>query len=139
MSELIAGFQSLPSEYQRVLQLAQDQHQISVAPLQTLVGGWSGAMVYLVSVTHLPSQRVEHFILKLDRKSKTARSDELSRHAAAQSKSPAEFARHHLATLAFERVEAEARSPFSTASPVNRFSPIVHFPTTVNSSNWRRS
>src|SRR5215207_3801537 len=107
MSELIAGFQSLPSEYQRVLQLAQDQHQISVAPLQTLVGGWSGAMVYLVSVTHLPSQRVEHFILKLDRKSKTARSDELSRHAAAQSKSPAEFARHHLATLAFERVEAE--------------------------------
>ena len=107
MSELTAGFQSLPSEYQRVLQLAQDQHQISVAPLQTLVGGWSGAMVYLVSVTYVASQRVEHFILKLDRKSAKARSDELSRHVTAQSKSPAEFARDHLATLAFERVEAD--------------------------------
>src|SRR5215813_1901139 len=70
MSELTAGFQSLPPEYQRVLLLAQDQHQISVAPLQTLVGGWSGAMVFLVSVTPLASQRVEHLILKLDRKSK---------------------------------------------------------------------
>jgi len=108
MSELTAGFQSLPPEYQRVLLLAQDQHQISVTPLQTLVGGWSGAMVFLVSVTYLAqgSPRVEHYILKLDRKSKTARSDETSRHATAQSNSPAEFARDHLATLAFERVEA---------------------------------
>jgi predicted ATPase len=63
-------------------------------------------MVYLVSVTHLTSRQVEHFILKLDRKSAKSRSDELSRHATAQSKSPAEFARDHLATLAFERVEA---------------------------------
>src|SRR5215813_5566015 len=107
MSELTAGFQSLPPEYQRVLLLAQDQHQISVAPLQTLVGGWSGAMVFLVSVTSLTSQRVEHLILKLDRKSKTARSDEISRHVTAQGKSPEEFARAHLATLVFERVEAD--------------------------------
>ena len=107
MSELVTGFQSLPPEYQRVLQLAQEQHQISVAPLQTLVGGWSGAMVFLVSVTYQSNQRVEHFVLKLDRKSANARSDELSRHVTAQSKSPAEFARDHLATLAFERVEAE--------------------------------
>jgi hypothetical protein len=41
-------------------------------------------MVYLVSVTYQVSGRVEHFILKLDRKSKTARSDELSRHGAEQ-------------------------------------------------------
>jgi len=107
VSELTPGFQSLPPEYQRVLILLQDQHQISVSPLQTLVGGWSGAMVYLVSVTYLASKRVEHFILKLDRKSAKARSDELSRHATAQSKSPAEFARDHLATLAFKRVEAD--------------------------------
>jgi predicted ATPase/class 3 adenylate cyclase len=107
VSELTPGFQSLPPEYQRVLILTQDQHQISVSPLQTLVGGWSGAMVYLVSVTYLASRRVEHFILKLDRKSAKARSDELSRHATAQSKSPAEFGRDHLATLAFELVEAD--------------------------------
>jgi len=107
MSELTVGFQSLPPEYQRVLQLTQDLHQISVAPLQTLVGGWSGAMVYLVSVTYQDSKKVEHFILKLDRKNANARSDELSRHATVRSQSPAEFVRDHLATLAFERVEAE--------------------------------
>src|SRR5678815_2050149 len=107
MPELTPSFQSLPPEYQRVIQLAQDQHQIQVAPLQTLVGGWSGAMVFLVSVTYQTNQQVEHLILKLDRKSPKARSDELSRHVTAQSKSPAEFARDHLATLAFERVEAE--------------------------------
>jgi predicted ATPase/Tfp pilus assembly protein PilF len=107
MSELNAGFQSLPPEYQRVLQLAQDQHGIRVAPLQTLVGGWSGAMVYLVSVTYENSGRVEHLILKLDRKSKTARSDEISRHNTARRASPPDFGRDHLATLAFERVEAD--------------------------------
>jgi len=107
MPELTARFQSLPPEYQRVLQLAQNQHQISVSPLQTLVGGWSGAMVYLVSVTYLDSQKVEHFILKLDRKSPKARTDELARHVSVQNKSPAEFGRNHLATLAFERLEAD--------------------------------
>ena len=107
MSELTSSFQSLPPEYQRVLLLAQDQNQISVALLQTLVGGWSGAMVFLVSVTYLTNQRMEHFVLKLDRKSPKARSDETSRHVTVQSKSPAEFARNHLATLAFERVEAD--------------------------------
>ena len=109
MSELAPSFQSLPPEYQRVLQQAQDQHQILVTPLQTLVGGWSGAMVYLVSVAYQAAAipRVEHLILKLDRKSQKARSDEMSRHDTARSKSPAEFGRNHLATLAFERVEAE--------------------------------
>src|SRR4026208_711950 len=107
MPELTPSFQSLPPEYQRVIQLAQDQHQISVSPLQTLVGGWSGAMVFLVSVIHESNQRMEHFILKLDRKSAKARSDETSRHVSARSKSPVDFARDHLATLAFERVEAD--------------------------------
>lgn len=107
MSELVEGFRSLPSEYQQVLTLAQDQHQISAAPLQTLVGGWSGAMVFLVSVTHQTSGRVEHLILKLDRKSKTAKTDETSRHNTVQSKSPADFVNEHLAALAFERVEAD--------------------------------
>ena len=43
MPELTTDFQSLPEEYQRVIRLAQDQYQITVAPLQLLVGGWSGA------------------------------------------------------------------------------------------------
>lgn len=107
MSELNAGFKSLPPEYQRVLELAQDQHGILLAPLQTLVGGWSGAMVFLVSVTHPERGVVEHLILKLDRKGKAARSDEMARHSAAQARSPAEFVRDHFASLAFDRVEAE--------------------------------
>jgi hypothetical protein len=90
MSELRAGFQSLPPEYQRVLDLAQEQHQIRIAPLQTLVGSWSGTMVFLVSVTHLPNQGVEHLILKLDRKSKAGRSAlEETDPAAAQTKGKA--------------------------------------------------
>lgn len=107
MSELTAGFESLPEEYQRVLVLTQDRYQIAVAPLQTLVGGWSGAMVFLVSVSWNESKRVEHCILKLDRKSKTARSDEVTRHNAVMQKSTPDFARQHIAELVFDRVEHE--------------------------------
>src|SRR6185295_17409426 len=107
MSELTVGFQSLPPEYQRVLMLAQDQHQISVAPLQTLVGGWSGAFVYLVSVASNETGRVEHCILKLDRRGKNAKSDEVTRHNTVRSKASPEFARAHIAELVFDRVEHE--------------------------------
>ena len=72
MPELTTDFQSLPEEYQHIIRLAQDQYNITVAPLQLLVGGWSGAVVYLVSVSANETKRVEHCILKLDRKSKTA-------------------------------------------------------------------
>ena len=106
MPELAAAFQSLPPEYQRIIQLAQEQHQITVTPLQTLAGGWSGALIYLVSVSP-ETGPVRHLILKLDRKSKTARGDEISRHVTAHGQSPAAFARAHLAELAYERVEAE--------------------------------
>ena len=68
MSELKAGFESLPEDYQHVLWLARERHQITIAPLQTLVGGWSGAMVFLVSVAWNETKRVEHCILTLDRK-----------------------------------------------------------------------
>lgn len=107
MPELTDGFQSLPSEYQHVIRLAQDAYKIAIAPLQLLVGGWSGAMVYLVSVSFEETRRVEHCILKLDRKSKNARSDEVTRHNTVMSKSTAEFARGHIAELVFERVEHE--------------------------------
>ena len=107
MSVLTNGFETLPPEYQRVLALAQEQHQISVAFLETLVGGWSGAMVFLVSISWNATKHVEHCILKLDRKSKTARSDEVTRHTAVIAGAPPEFVRAHIAELVFDRVEHE--------------------------------
>jgi len=107
MPELTTDFQSLPAEYQQAIQLAQEQHHISIRPLQLLVGGWSGAVVYLVSVAWHADQRVEHCILKLDRKRKTARSDEVTRHNTVLEKATPEFARAHIAELVFDRVEQE--------------------------------
>ncbi len=107
MPELTTDFTSLPEEYQQVIQLAQSTHNISVAPLQLLVGGWSGAVVYLVSVSFNETQRVEHCILKLDRKSKTAKSDEVTRHNTVMDKSTPEFARNHIAELVFDLVEQD--------------------------------
>src|SRR5215208_4379371 len=107
MPELTTDFQSLPEEYQHVIRLAQDQYQITVAPLQLLVGGWSGAVVYLVSVSANEPKRVEHCILKLDRKGKNARSDEVTRHNTVMSKSTPAFARAHIPELVFDRVEHE--------------------------------
>uniref|UniRef100_A0A7C4KHC8 Tetratricopeptide repeat protein n=1 Tax=Anaerolinea thermolimosa TaxID=229919 RepID=A0A7C4KHC8_9CHLR len=107
MSELITDFQSLPGEYQRILQLTQDIYKVSVAPLQLLVGGWSGAMVYLVSVSFHGTNQVEHCILKLDRKGKHSSADEATRHNTVISKATPEFARDHIAELVFDRIEHE--------------------------------
>ena len=107
MPELTNDFQSLPEEYQHVIQLAQDSYNITVAPLELLVGGWSGAVVYLVSVSSNETKRVEHCILKLDRKGKSAKSDEVTRHNTVMSKSTPEFAREHIAELVFDRIEQE--------------------------------
>ncbi len=107
MPELITDFQSLPDDYQYLIRLAQDNYNITVAPLQLLVGGWSGAVVYLVSVSANDSKRVEHCILKLDRKGKSSKSDEITRHNIATSKSTLDFARDHIAELVFDRIEHE--------------------------------
>lgn len=107
MSELITDFQSLPGEYQHILQLAQDTYKISVAPLQLLVGGWSGAIVYLVSISFHETHQVEHCILKLDHKGKYPSSDEATRHNTVLSKATPEFARNHIAELVFDRIEHE--------------------------------
>jgi predicted ATPase/class 3 adenylate cyclase len=107
MPELTTDFQSLPEEYQNIIRLAQDKYKITVAPLQLLVGGWSGAFVYLVSVSSNETKRVEHCILKLDRKGKSAKSDEATRHNTVMNKSTSEFARDHIAELVFDRVEQE--------------------------------
>src|SRR5262249_54986546 len=106
ISNLAAGFQSLPVEYQNVIRLAQDQYSIAITPLQALAGGWSGAMVYLVSVAHSDSAQIEHLVLKLDRKNEFSTSDETQRHATAARLAPPDFAAHHLAQMAFDRVEA---------------------------------
>src|SRR4030042_7005737 len=102
MSELAVGFHTLPEEYQHIIRLAQDTYKITVAPLQLLVGGWSGAVVYLVSVSSNETKRVEHCILKLDRKGKSAKSDEVTRHNIVMSKSTSDFARDHIAELVFD-------------------------------------
>jgi predicted ATPase/class 3 adenylate cyclase len=107
MPELTTDFQSLPEEYQQVIRLAQDTFKITVAPLQLLVGGWSGAVVYLVSVSSNDTGRVEHCILKLHRKSKFAVPDEVTRHNIVLSNSTSEFALNHIAELVFDRVEHE--------------------------------
>ncbi len=107
MPELTTDFQSLPEEYQHVIRLAQEAHKITVAPLQLLVGGWSGAAVYLVSVSSNETKRIEHCILKLDRKGKSTKSDEVTRHNAVMSKSTPAFAREHIAELVYARVEHE--------------------------------
>ncbi|MFT3891155.1 MAG: tetratricopeptide repeat protein [Anaerolineales bacterium] len=108
MSELSADFRTLPEEYQRIIHLAQETHGITVAPLQVLVGGWSGANVYLVSISHNATGRTEHGILKLDHKSKNAKTDEVTRHNSVMTKSTPEFAREHVAELVFDRVEQDS-------------------------------
>jgi predicted ATPase len=107
MPELTTDFQSLPEDFQHIIRLAQDTNEITVAPLQLLVGGWSGAVVYLVSVSTNETKRVEHCILKLDRKGKNAKSDEVTRHNTVMSKATPEFAREHIAELVFDKIEHE--------------------------------
>ena len=107
MLEVTTDFRSLPVEYQHVLRQAEETYQITIAPLELLVGGWSGAVVYLVSVAWRESGHVEHCILKLDRKGKMAKSDEVTRHNTVIETSTPEFARAHIAELVFDRVEHE--------------------------------
>jgi len=107
MSGLTSDFNSLPPDYQQVIQSAQEQYKITLAPLQVLVGGWSGAVVYLVSVANNETRHVEHCILKLDRKSKHAKSDEVTRHNTVVDKAAPEFVRDHIPELVFDRIEHE--------------------------------
>ena len=107
MPESVYSFQSLPPEYQQVIQLAEDRFGIAIAPLQELAGGWSGAIIYLVRVASTDSSKVEHLILKLDRKRPLSSSDEISRHKTVQQVSPSEFVRQHIPDLAYDRVETD--------------------------------
>lgn len=107
MSEGTLSFQVLPAEFQSVIRLAEEQLGIAITPLQEISGGWSGAMLYLIRITHTDSDRVEHLILKLDKVNPKAASDELARHRDVQASSPAAFSSTHIPEIAFERVERD--------------------------------
>jgi len=107
MTELSDEFHTLPPDYQKVLHLAQEKHKIKVTMLQELKGGQTGAVLYLVSVSLLNTNKVQHLVLKLDHKSPKTRTDELERHRTAVERAPADFSANHIAELAFDRVEFE--------------------------------
>ena len=107
MAGLAEDFKSLPPEYQNVLRLAQDTHSIDVTPLQEIKGGRTGAYLYLVSVASSEPEKIQHFVLKLDHKNEKTKIDELKRHSTVLSQAPQDFARNHIANLAFDRIEID--------------------------------
>ena len=107
MNELSDKFKSLPVEYQEVISLTQNTNNIRVTPLMELKGGQTGAYLYLVSVSLPESPNVKHLILKLDHKNKKAKMDEIERHSTAVNQASPEFARDHIADLAFDRIEKD--------------------------------
>ncbi len=107
MTEFHKNFKSLPDDFQNLLRLAQEKLNIEITPLQELKGGRTGAHLFLVSVSLLQSNRIDHLILKLDHKSKKTKIDELERHTLAVKEAPEKFARNQIADLAFERIEID--------------------------------
>ncbi len=107
MPEAALSFQGLPAAYQQVIRLAEDQHSIAITPLQELSGGFSGARLFLVRVASTESDRLEHLILKLDRRRHTSSSDEVTRHEVVQRTSPPGFAQERVPQLALDRVESD--------------------------------
>ena len=103
---LASEFDSLPTNYQNIIRLAQEQHGIRIVPLQELKGGFTGAVLFLVSVSTSGSRIVEHLVLKLDRPW-PGEPDELHRHSNALEQAPADFASEHMADVAFDRVELD--------------------------------
>jgi hypothetical protein len=59
MADLTNDFQSLSPDYQYVVRLVQEKNNIAITPLQLLMGGWSDAVVYLVSLAWKETKRVE--------------------------------------------------------------------------------
>ena len=105
MIDLANDFTTLKSEYQKVIQLAQETNHIRITPLLELKGGQTGANLYLVSVSSVDSKKVYHLVLKLDHKSTKTQMDELERHSIAVKQASAEFSHNHIPELEFERIE----------------------------------
>ena len=70
-------FSELPEEYKSLLELAANEQQLKVTPLQALTGGRSGAFLYLASVTKDDDKVVEHQVVKFDRVNPKAKSNEV--------------------------------------------------------------
>ncbi len=104
MAALAPEFAELPETLQEALRKALAQHRLRVTPLSRLGGGRSGAYLYLVSASRGNSPRLEHLILKLDRRNLHG-PGEVERHRMARTAAPVSFARDHMPDLAMEQVE----------------------------------
>ena len=128
-SAVAREFESLPDDYQNVIRFAQSQHGLRVVPLQELKGGFTGAVLYLVSVTSPGSDNPEHLVLKLDRPA-AGEKDELDRHKRALDQAPPDFAGDHMAEVAFDRVELDGSIAIFyriAGESLHGFRPIVAF------------
>ncbi|MEE9198086.1 MAG: AAA family ATPase, partial [bacterium] len=104
MAELAPEFTELPENLQEALREALARHGLRVTPLSRLGGGRSGAYLYLVSASRANPPRLEHLILKLDRRNLHG-PGEVERHRMARTAAPVSFARDHMPDLAMEQVE----------------------------------
>ncbi len=108
------GFPSLPDEYQQVLLLAQQENNIEVFPLEELKGGWTGARLFLVSVSTDDARTVDHLVLKLDRIHQKVSKTESEKHKLVHSLAPKKFAMAHVPEITFEAVTGNAIAIFYT-------------------------
>ncbi|MCJ2531128.1 MAG: AAA family ATPase [Candidatus Thermoplasmatota archaeon] len=104
MPELAPEFEELPEHLQEALREALARHGLRVTPLSRLGGGRSGAYLYLASASRANAPRLEHLILKLDRRNPYG-PGEVERHRMARTAAPVPFARDHMPDLAMEQVE----------------------------------
>lgn len=120
-------FDSLPADYQYLLQLAKEKSQLEVAPLDELKGGRTGAFLYLVSAHIGDSHNVEHFIVKFDHVGATTRQTEKERHRQALSQAPKGFASQNMAKLTYEIEHEGAIALFYTIAghSLQNFRPLA--------------
>lgn len=125
------NFDDLPPELAQVVARAEAELGLSITPLDVLVGGWSGAYIYLASVLDRSSALVQHVVLKLDRKKPQSTSDERSRHDAAVRLSPPGFASEHIPAIVYPVVETEQALAICytiAGQSLRSFLPLSRFP-----------
>lgn len=93
-------FNKLSPDHKFLLQLAKEQHNLDVIPLQELKGGQTGAFLCLASVSN-NSRQLQHFVVKFDWVNKKTRSSEIERHQLAVSQAPAVFSRQNMPMLMY--------------------------------------
>jgi hypothetical protein len=121
------NFGKLPPEYQHLLRLAKEKHNLDIVPLEALKGGQTGAFLYLVSVSVGDFRQVEHLILKFDRVNEKAKPTEIERHRLALTQAPPVFAGQNMAKLAYEVEHEGATALFYTVAgqSLQRFSTLA--------------